>query len=92
MNPGHYRFAVTCPHCGGDLAHVASGATYKHRTCALVACTECGSRLKMDVTLSVLDGPAIRDTLPPAPEKPAPLLATPGHALIRAIMAAERAA
>lgn len=82
-----YMIPVTCPHCAAQLAHTAAGATYTHRTCALAACTGCGSQFRVDVVLSVLSGPAIRDTLP-AVDVACSNPNAPGRALIDSILAA----
>ena len=59
-----YTFPLTCVGCGSTLAHTASGAVYLQHTAAIAACTNCGSTFKVTVRLEVLNGPAIRVTLP----------------------------
>ena len=59
-----YHIPLTCRHCGDALTHTASGAVYAQDTSALAACTGCGSKYHVQVRFTVLDGPAIRATMP----------------------------
>ena len=86
-----YTIPLTCPHCGALMAHTAGSTPRLRSVVALCACTECGSQYRLDVVLSVLSGPAIRDTLPSEPPHQGVErdLSAPGAALIDTIMRAE---
>ena len=82
-----YTIPLTCPHCGALMAHTAGSTPRLRSVVALCACTECGSQYRLDVVLQTLNGPAIRDTLPPDPDTVC--RSGPKHGVIDAIMRAE---
>lgn len=45
-----YRFEVSCPQCGGDLAHQAAGRPDIVSTRAIARCASCGPML-LEVTV-----------------------------------------
>ncbi len=48
-----YRFALTCPQCGGEVDHVTSGVVYELRdTRAVSFCAHCRRRWIVAVTLT----------------------------------------
>jgi hypothetical protein len=48
-----WAFNATCPYCGGELAHIASGTATRWETRAVAACTQCGTEMVITVTLAV---------------------------------------
>ena len=79
---------MTCVSCAHPLAHRADGVAYPHQTRAVADCTNCGSTFLIAVVLQTLSGPAIRESLPPAPDVVCRNPDAPGAALIDALMAA----
>lgn len=51
--PGGYRFALTCPRCGGELAHVAGGSRHGWQQAAAAKCPSCHLRYLVNVTVSL---------------------------------------
>ena len=74
-----YTFTVTCLHCESVLEHNAGSAAHPRMRSVVAACTACGSQYRLNVELLVLNGPAMRETLPrdarltPARGRPRPL-------------------
>ena len=85
-----YTFAITCRGCGAELQHTADGVVRPDATTALATCTECGSLYRIDLRVAVLNGPAIRETLPPADDVACRNPHAPGAPLIAALMEAQR--
>lgn len=66
-----YTFTLTCPYCSGEMKHLADGRAHSHfGTAALADCTGCHSQYRVDVRLSLLSGPALRQELCDAPPSP----------------------
>jgi NAD-dependent SIR2 family protein deacetylase len=82
-----YQFTVTCRHCGALLDHDAGTRGNVSRVAAVAHCTECGSTYRLDITLSVLNGPAIRDTMPDVACRNPDAVGAP---LINALLEAQR--
>lgn len=59
-----FTFNVTCIHCEALLEHTAGSGRHPRMQSVVAACTECGSQYRLNVELLVLNGPAIRETLP----------------------------
>jgi hypothetical protein len=75
--------------CGALLDHDAGTRGDVARVAAVAHCTECGSTYRLDITLSVLNGPAIRCTMP-AGDVACRNPDAPGAPLIDLLMAAQR--
>lgn len=46
-----YRFTITCPECGGILAHRTGSAAQKKHQRAIADCTECTTTVLIDVVV-----------------------------------------
>jgi len=59
-----YEFAVRCLYCSSKLEHTSASQRGTQEQRAVAHCPECGSDFILQVTLAVLSGPAIRETIP----------------------------
>lgn len=64
-----FTFAITCPHCGGPLEHIAHGKPSPRQASAMVACESCGSEHHCQVTLhTTRERPGVRGHFVPSRE------------------------
>jgi len=58
-----YRFDLTCPGCGGELVHVASGSKRPWQQAAMARCVDCRREvlITVEVSFSREESPAVND-------------------------------